>query len=77
MTEFFKLKFSFLETVPDGLKKLSGVVGNEDVKNTQFNTLQTKVNNLEKEIPDATTLIHKKEYNGDGDEMEMLIKWRC
>ena len=49
------------------MKKISDVVANEVVKNTKFNTLksnklnknkiiQTKVNNLEKKIPDATAL---------------------
>ena len=33
------------------LKKLSDVVDNEFVKNTKFNTLKTKVNNLEKKNP--------------------------
>ena len=37
-----------LKTVPIDLKKLSGVVGNEVVKNAKFNTLKTKVNSLEK-----------------------------
>ena len=35
-----------LETAPVDLKKLSYVVENEVVKNTIFNTLKTKVNNL-------------------------------
>ena len=39
------------KTVPKDLKKLSDVVDNE-------NTLRKKVNNLEKKIPNATTLIH-------------------
>ena len=30
------------------LKKLSDVLDNEVVKNTKFNTLKTKVNNLDK-----------------------------
>ena len=46
-----------LKTVPVDLKKLSDVVDNEVVKNTIFNTLKTKVNNLERKIADATTLI--------------------
>ena len=37
-----------LKTVPADLKKLSDVVDNEVVKNAKFNTLKTKVNNLEK-----------------------------
>ena len=45
-----------LKTVPVDLKKVSDVVDNEVVK--KFNTLKTKINNLEKRIPDATTLIH-------------------
>ena len=44
-----------LKTVSVDLKKLRDVVDNEVVKNTKFNTLKTKVNNLEKKIPDATT----------------------
>ena len=47
-----------LKTVPVDFKKLSGVVDNEVVKNTKFNTLKTKVNNLENKIPEATILIH-------------------
>ena len=39
-----------LKTVPLDLKKLSDVVVNEVVKNTKFNTLKTKVNDLEKKF---------------------------
>ena len=67
-----------LKTVPLDLKKLSGVVANEVVKNTKFNILKTKVNSLEKKIPDATTLIHINQYNIDKQnlekKLEMLIK---
>ena len=35
------------------------------LKNLNFNTLKTKANNLEKEIPEATTLIHINQYNTD------------
>ena len=45
--------------------KLSDIVNNEPVKNTKFNTLKTKVNNLEKKISDATILIHINQYNTD------------
>ena len=51
------------KTVPVDLKKISDAVDNEVVKNTKFNTLKTKVNNLENKIPDATTLIHINENN--------------
>ena len=66
-----------LKTVPVDLKKLSDVVDNEVVKNTKFNTLKTKVNNLEKKIPDATILIHINQYNKDKqslDKKSCLIK---
>ena len=59
------------------MKKISDVVDNEGFKNTKFNTLKTKVNNLENEIPDATTLIHINQYKADKKiekELEMLIK---
>ena len=45
------------------LKKLSDVVANEVVKNTQFNTLKTKVNRFKQKIPDEPTLIHINQYN--------------
>ena len=41
---------SKLKTVPVDMKKVSDVVDNEVVKNTKFNTLKTKVNNIEKKI---------------------------
>ena len=47
-----------LKAVPVDLKKLSDVVDNEVVKNAKFNTLKAKVNNLERRIPDSTTLIY-------------------
>ena len=47
-----------LKTVRVDFKKLSDVVDKEVVKNSKFNTLKIKVNNLENKIPDATTLIH-------------------
>ena len=46
------------KSVPADLEKLSDVVHNKVVKNTKFNTLETKVSSLEKKIPDATSLIH-------------------
>ena len=44
-----------LKTVPIDLKKLSNVASKEVVKNTKFNTLNEEINNLEKNIPDAST----------------------
>ena len=57
-------------------KKLNDVVDNKVVKNTIFNTLKTKVNNLGKKIPDATTFININQYNTD---KQVVVKknWRC
>ena len=52
-----------LKTVHEDMKELSDVVDNEVLKNLKFNTLKTKVNNLDKKIPDATTLTHINQYN--------------
>ena len=54
-----------LETKVDGLDvgklktiiKVSNVVDQQLVENLNLNTVKTKVNNLDKKIPDATTLI--------------------
>ena len=62
-----------LKTVPVDLKKLSDVVDIAVVKNTKFNTLKTKVNNLAKKIPDATTLIHINQYNTDKQNLQKKI----
>ena len=66
-----------LKTVPVDLKRFSDVVDDEVVKNTKFSTLKTKANNLEKKIPDATTLIRVNQYNTDKqnlEKMEMVMK---
>ena len=63
-----------LKTVPINLKNLSDIVDNEVIKNTKFNTLKTKVNNLEKKILDATTLIHINQYNTDKQNLEKFLK---
>ena len=59
-----------LKSIPVELKKLSDVVDNEVVKNTKFNTLKTKVNSLEKKIPDSTISIHINQYNMDQKNLE-------
>ena len=56
------------------MKKLSDVVDNVAFRNTKFNTLKAKVNNLDKKIPDATTLIHINQYNTDKQNLEKKIK---
>ena len=55
------------------MKELSDVAENEVVKNTEFNTLKTKVNNLKKKIPDATTLVHINRQNSDKQNLEKRI----
>ena len=62
-----------LKTVPIDLKKLSDVVANEVVKNAKFNTLKTKVNSLEKRLPDATKLLHANQYNTDKENLKKKI----
>ena len=64
-----------LKTVPVDLKNLIDVADNEFVTKTKFNTLKTKVNNLEKKIPDETTLIHntRSNYNTDKQNLEKII----
>ena len=61
-TKVDELDLGKLKTVPVDLKKLSDVVDKQVVKNTKFNLLNTKVNNLEGEIPDANTLIYINQY---------------
>ena len=57
----FPISLNNLKTKVDDLdveiKNLSDLVANEVVKNIKFNISKTKVNSLEKKIPDATTLI--------------------
>ena len=71
-----------LKTVPTDLKKWCYVVRKEVVKNIEFNTLNTTVNNSEKKNRDAATLIHINQYNTGKQnlekKMDVLIKntWR-
>ena len=53
-TKVDDLDIGKLKSVPVDLKKLSDAADTEAVKNTKFNTLETKVNNLEKKISDET-----------------------
>ena len=61
------------KTVPVELKKLSGVVANQVVKNTKFSILKTKINSFGKKVPDTTTLIHINQYNIDKQNLEKQI----
>ena len=60
------------------MKKLYDVVDKQVVRNAKFKTLKTKLNKLDKKIPDATTLVHINQYNTDkknlGKKMKMLRK---
>ena len=53
--------------------ELSDIVDNEVVQKKKFNTLKTKVNNLEKKTPDATSLIHINQYNTEKQKLEKKI----
>ena len=59
------------------MKKLNDAVSKEVVKNTEFNTVKTKVNHL-KINRVVTTFIHINQYNTDKQnlekKLEMLIK---
>ena len=74
LAKFNDLDVGRLKNVPVDLKQLSDTVGNEVVKNTGLNTLKTKIDNLEKKIPDATTLTHINQYKTDKQNLEKEIE---
>ena len=74
-TKIYDLDVGKLKTVPIDLKKLSDMVSKEVVKETVYNKLSTKVNNLEKKIPDTFTLTQINQYNTETHNLEK--KWRC
>ena len=65
-----------MKNVPTNLKKLSNVVSKEVLINIKINTLNTKTNNLENKISDASTLIQTNQYNTDEQNLEKK-HWRC
>ena len=73
-TKLDDLDVGKLKNVPVDLKKLSDVEDNEVVKNTEFNILKTIVSNLEKKIPDGTTLIHINQCNTEKQNLEKKIR---
>ena len=75
-TKVDNLDVGKLKTVPVDMKKLSDAVDNEAVKNTKFNTLKAKVNNLERKTFDSTSLIHINQYNTDKQNLDKK-NWRC
>ena len=52
------------------MKNVSDVVDIEVVKNKNSKTLETKLNEFENKILDATTLIHINQYNTDKKTLE-------
>ena len=67
-TKVNDLDVGTFKAVAVDLKKLGDVVSNEVVKNTK--TLKTKVNNLDKIINDASTLIHINQHNTDKQNLK-------
>ena len=55
------------------LKRLSDVVSEEVIKKKVYEKLNLKVNNLEKKIPDASTIIQLHQYTTDKQNMEKKI----
>ena len=56
-TKVNNLNVGKLKTIYIGLKNVSDLLDNEVIKNIKFNTLKSKVNEIDKKIPDATTLL--------------------
>ena len=67
------------EVIPVNLKKVSEVVDNEVVRNTNISTPKAKINNLEKKkIPEENSLIDSNKCNTSKQRLdkksEILIK---
>ena len=73
-TKVDDLDVAKLKTSPADFKRFSDSVDNEVVKNTKFNTLKPKVNNLKQKIIDVTTLNHINIYNTDEQNLEKKIE---
>ena len=67
-TEVDKLNADKLKTVPVDLSKLSTVVKNEVIKQTEYNKLVNKVNNI-----DTSGLLLKTKYDADNLKLENKI----
>ena len=67
-TEVDKLNADKLKTVPVDLSKLSIVVKNEVIKQTEYNKLVNKVNNI-----DTSGLLLKTKYGADKSRLENKI----
>ena len=67
-TEVDKIDVDKLKTVPVDLAKLSDVVKNDVVKKTEYNSLKTKVDNI-----DTKNFFLKTKYEKDGSDFEDKI----
>ena len=67
-TEIDKLDIDKLVTISVDLSKLSDVIKNDVVKNTEYNKLVTKVDNI-----DATNFVKKTKYERYGSDFEDKI----
>ena len=63
-----KLNTGKLETTPADLSKLSNVVKNDVVKNSQYDELVLKINVIQ--VGDANRLVKKADYNTKINEIE-------
>ena len=68
-TEVDKIDVDKLKTVPVALAKLSNLVKNGVVKKAEYNSLKTKVDNI-----DTTIFFKKTKYEKDGSDFEDKIK---
>ena len=64
-SEVDKIDTDKLKTVPDDLTKLSNLVKNDVVKNTDYNTLKTKVDAI-----DVFKYVSRTKYEKDGSDFE-------
>ena len=69
-TKIDDLDVDKLKKIPVNFKNLNDVVDKEVIKNTKFNTLKTKVNNLEKNSW-CNNLIHINQCNSDTDKQNI------
>ena len=67
-TEVDKIDADKLKTVPVDLSKLSNVVKNDVVKETEYDKLVTKVDSI-----DTTDFVKKNKYENDGADLEKKI----
>ena len=66
-TKVGKFDVADLKTIP-----ISDVMSKQIVSDTTFNTLNVKINSLEKKIPDASTLVQTNQWSL---EKKMRVWW--